>query len=177
MALWNLLESTKHYVDIISWTDGKLPIKVVGAGLQASSALRDTASSQNPAPATPLHWERRGGFCKSMFLELLRIKAKTWWESSRDRTHFMKPAVSNPQASSKSAGPHRPVSVPVWMAAVLLPSVLWVLIYFHPLPYFMVVVDKINKSPFWKCHSLESTQLSTGAHCSLGLSTPWPRVA
>lgn len=63
---------------------------------------------------------------------------------SHDRTVFMKPAVSNPQASSKSAGPHRAVSVPVWMAAVLLPSVLWVLIYFHPLPYFMVAVDKIN---------------------------------
>lgn len=56
----------------------------------------------------------------------------------------MEPAVNDPQISSKSAGPRGALSVPSWMAAVLLPSVLWVLIYFHPLPYFMVVADKIN---------------------------------
>lgn len=56
----------------------------------------------------------------------------------------MEPAVNDPQVYSKSAGPCRAASVPSWMAAVLLPSVLWFLIYFHPLPYFIVEADKIN---------------------------------
>lgn len=55
MALQNPPENAERYIGIISWADGKLPTQVFGTGLQASSALRYIASSQNLVPTTSLH--------------------------------------------------------------------------------------------------------------------------
>lgn len=62
--------SARHYVGIISWADGKLPVEAFGAGLQASSALWYTAGSWNLVPTSSLHQEGKRGSEKACFWSL-----------------------------------------------------------------------------------------------------------
>lgn len=143
-----LLKSAKNvtrYVGIISQADGKLHAEAFGTSLQASGTLQYMAKlsgSQKRVPTSSLHRERKR--CQKQHVSGASLDAWTWWESSCDGIHFVEPAVNYPQVSSKSAGPHKAVSVTSWIVAVLLPSILWFLIHFHHLPCFMVVTDKIN---------------------------------